>query len=110
MPPFTSRERDESNPNEAPKAHYTPEEAAVMKETLFTQLDDFDACVLVHFCPRPLTDYAQHPIHNSAPRGSLCKAQRKLHGTREILSRVRESIICDLYMGLLSASAVATDR
>ena len=45
LPPFPSRERDESNPNEAAKAHFTPEEAAVVKETLFTQLDDFDACV-----------------------------------------------------------------
>ena len=111
MPPFTSRERDESNPNEAPKVHYTPGEAETAKATLFMQLDEFDACApsFSSFCPQPLTDSAQFPLHNSAPRGSLRKTQRKLHGTREILSRVGEGAIRDIYMGFLSAPAVAAD-
>jgi serine/threonine-protein phosphatase 4 regulatory subunit 2 len=45
LPPFTSRERDESNPNEAPKAHYTAEEVTAVKATLYAQLDGFDAYV-----------------------------------------------------------------
>ena len=45
LPPFPSWERDELNPNEAPKEHYAPEEAAGVKEALFTQLDGFDACL-----------------------------------------------------------------
>ena len=43
LPPFTSRERDESNPNEAPKAEFTEEEAAAAKEILYSQLDGFDS-------------------------------------------------------------------
>jgi serine/threonine-protein phosphatase 4 regulatory subunit 2 len=71
LPPFPSRERDESNPNEAPKAHFTSEEAAAMKETLFTQLDDFDACV-----SRPCMSMTPHafcparPSRSSASRTS----------------------------------------
>ena len=76
MPPFPSRERDESNPNEAPKEHYTPEEAASVKETLFTQLDGFEACVPYPYiiCRRPLMDYAQRPLRDPTPRRSLCEA------------------------------------
>lgn len=91
MPPFTSRERDESNPNEAPKAHYTSEEAAVVKTTLFTQLDEFDACVpLVHsvlnlsqimrsapFTIQRLADLCARPRENYTALGKYCRALEK---------------------------------
>lgn len=91
MPPFTSRERDESNPNEAPKVHYTPEEAEAAKATLFMQLDEFDACVpsFCSFCPQPLTDYSApftiqrladlcaRPRENYTALGKYCRALEK---------------------------------
>jgi len=74
LPPFTSRERDESNPNEAPKAHYTPEEAAVMKETLFTQLDEFDTAP---FTIQRLADLCARPRENYTALGKYCRALEK---------------------------------
>lgn len=71
IPPFPSRERDESNPNEAPKTHFTPEEAATLKETLFTQLDDFDTCVFRSFIlMTPHTFFPARPSRSSASQTS----------------------------------------
>ena len=91
MPPFPSRERDESNPNEAPKVHFTPEEVAAVKETLFTQLDDFDACVSRPYmfndpsCIMPsapftiqrLADLCARPRENYTALGKYCRALEK---------------------------------
>ncbi len=52
-------------------------------------------------------DYAQRPLHDPAPRGSLCEAQGKLHSAWEILSCIREDTIRDVYLGLLPSSAIA---
>jgi len=74
LPPFTSRERDESNPNEAPKAHYTAEEAGAVKETLYTQLDGFDA---VPFTIQRLADLCARPRENYMALGKYCRALEK---------------------------------
>ena len=46
MPPFPSRKRDETNPNEAPKSYMTEAEANELKGFIYEQLDDFEECVL----------------------------------------------------------------
>ncbi|KAH9966585.1 PPP4R2-domain-containing protein [Russula dissimulans] len=74
LPPFTSRERDESNPNEAPKAHYMPEEAATIKTTLFSQLDEFDAAP---FTIQRLADLCARPRENYTALGKYCRALEK---------------------------------
>jgi len=45
LPPFAFRERNESNPNEAPKAVLSKQEVLAFKNSLYTQLDVFDKCV-----------------------------------------------------------------
>lgn len=74
MPPFTSRERDESNPNEAPKAEYTAEEAAAAKETLYSQLDGFDSAP---FTIQRLADLCARPRENYTALGKYCRALEK---------------------------------
>ena len=51
--------------------------------------------------------YAQRAIHDPTSRGPLREAQRKLHSTWEILSRIRKDTIRDVYLGLLPSSAIA---
>ncbi|KAH9981372.1 PPP4R2-domain-containing protein [Lactifluus volemus] len=74
LPPFTSRERDESNPNEAPKVHYTSEEIATVKETLYAQLDSFDAAP---FTIQRLADLCARPRENYMALGKYCRALEK---------------------------------
>jgi len=74
LPPFTSRERDESNPNEAPKAEYTTEEAAAAKETLYSQLDGFDSAP---FTIQRLADLCARPRENYNALGKYCRALEK---------------------------------
>jgi len=74
LPPFTSRERDESNPNEAPKAEYTAEDAAAAKETLYSQLDGFDSAP---FTIQRLADLCARPRENYTALGKYCRALEK---------------------------------
>ncbi|KAI0005954.1 PPP4R2-domain-containing protein [Russula compacta] len=74
VPPFTSRERDESNPNEAPKVHYTSEEAEVVKATLFTQLDEFNAAP---FTIQRIADLCARPRENYTALGKYFRALEK---------------------------------
>lgn len=45
LPPFEARERDESNPNEAPKAILEEGETKAAKQYLYAQIDSFDGSV-----------------------------------------------------------------
>lgn len=74
LPPFTSRERDESNPNEAPKAEFTAEEATVAKETIYSQLDGFDSAP---FTIQRLADLCARPRENYNALGKYCRALEK---------------------------------
>ncbi|KAH9043316.1 PPP4R2-domain-containing protein [Lactarius pseudohatsudake] len=74
LPPFTSRERDESNPNEAPKAEYTVEEVAAAKETIYSQLDGFDSAP---FTIQRLADLCARPRENYTALGKYCRALEK---------------------------------
>ncbi|KAH9001350.1 PPP4R2-domain-containing protein [Lactarius akahatsu] len=74
LPPFTSRERDESNPNEAPKAEYTAEEAVAAKETIYSQLDGFDSAP---FTIQRLADLCARPRENYTALGKYCRALEK---------------------------------
>lgn len=47
LPPFEARERDESNPNEAPKAFLEEEETRTAKQYLYAQMDSFDRSVFL---------------------------------------------------------------
>ncbi|KAI0306651.1 PPP4R2-domain-containing protein [Multifurca ochricompacta] len=74
LPPFTSRERDESNPNEAPKVHYTAEEASAVKAILYAQLDGFDAAP---FTIQRVADLCARPKENYIALGKYCRALEK---------------------------------
>lgn len=52
FPPFTQRERNEANPNEAPKNILTQQEAAEFKEVLLGQFEEFDKWVVTEFMRR----------------------------------------------------------
>ncbi|KAA1469531.1 PPP4R2-domain-containing protein [Dentipellis sp. KUC8613] len=63
IPPFIARERDESNPNEAPKKLLGTEETKKFRDTLFSQLDDLDGTPftvqrLCELCARPREHYS----------------------------------------------------
>lgn len=45
LPPFPSRKREETNPNEGPKSYMTEDEANELKGFIFEQLHEFEECV-----------------------------------------------------------------
>lgn len=50
LPPFPPRQRNDTNPYEAPKNTPTGKEAADFQREINTQIDGFDKCVA--FCPK----------------------------------------------------------
>ncbi|KAH9079334.1 PPP4R2-domain-containing protein [Lactarius deliciosus] len=99
LPPFTSRERDESNPNEAPKAEYTVEEVAAAKETIYSQLDGFDSAP---FTIQRLADLCARPRENYTALGKYCRALEKSLFPKDTMG------IAAARAGLLSTSVPTT--
>ena len=63
FPPFPQRERNEANPNEAPKNTLTQQEAAEFKEVILGQFEEFDKWVAAAFT----RELGSHSVFRSPP-------------------------------------------
>ncbi|KDQ60759.1 hypothetical protein JAAARDRAFT_31731 [Jaapia argillacea MUCL 33604] len=75
LPPFTPRLRDESNPNEAPKASLTSAEAEEFKTSIFAQLHDFESNP--PFTIQRVCELCLHPQQHYKSVGKYLRAVEK---------------------------------
>ncbi|TFY81707.1 hypothetical protein EWM64_g2308 [Hericium alpestre] len=79
IPPFPPRERNDENPNEAPKVFLSEEEAKEIKESLFAQLDNLDD---TPFTIQRLSEVCEHPTEHYTTVGKYLRAvERTLYVT-----------------------------
>ncbi|KAI0064653.1 hypothetical protein BV25DRAFT_1882024 [Artomyces pyxidatus] len=75
--PFTLRDRNEMNPNEAPKSSLSEPEAAEVKDGLYSQLDSFEGSSSPPFTIQRLADLCLHPRDNYTALGKYLRAVEK---------------------------------
>lgn len=101
FPPFPQRERNEANPNEAPKNTLTQQEAAEFKEVILGQFEEFDKWVVAAFYTGTWLSFSfQEPtIHNTTSVRAVFATYGTLQVPGKVSTRNRADTPRHVYLG-----------